>query len=471
MNDSPQRNLPSVSSMLLRPAIRAEIETKCRESVISAIRFVLESARLALRDRTSPESSVDALEVLILKRLTPRRRSPKPVLNATGILLHTGLGRAPLAREAIAAVVEVAAGYCDLELDLETGRRGSRSSAISESIRALTGAESATVVNNNAAATILALRACAQGKEVIVSRGQLVEIGGSFRLPEIFEVSGAKLREVGTTNRTRLADYERAIHPETAALMRVHTSNYRIVGFTESVGIRELAALGRDRGLVTIDDVGSGALDESRPPLNSDEPTVVDGIAAGADIVLFSGDKLLGGPQCGIIAGRSDLISKIAADPLYRAVRVDKMTLAALGATLGLILGSDSAAARIPLWSFMTTPLDVLRTRADTLAKRLRSEAGLTAEAFDSSSFVGGGSLPTQALPSMAVRIGPPWPKGIESEENLARSLRLGELPVVARVQAGYLWIDLRAIETCDDERLAEAVLKAVAILDRPTLS
>jgi L-seryl-tRNA(Ser) seleniumtransferase len=282
---------------------------------LQAVRQALEEARNALAEGRPFPCDPDALArraILILDEDRPALRS---VVNATGILLHTGLGRAPLAAEAAVAVLRVVNGYCNLELDLESGERGQRASGISELLRRLTGAEAATVVNNNAAATVLALRALAAGREVIVSRGQLVEIGGSFRLPEIFAVSGARLREVGTTNKTRLSDYAQAIGPDTGALLRVHASNFRIMGFTESVGIAELAALGKSRGLFTIDDIGSGALGPGRPPGISSEPTVAEGLAAGADLVLCSGDKLLGGPQCGILAGSRSAIGRIRPTP------------------------------------------------------------------------------------------------------------------------------------------------------------
>jgi L-seryl-tRNA(Ser) seleniumtransferase len=376
-------------------------------------------------------------------------------------LLHTGLGRAPLAAEAIAAVAEVARGYCNLEFDLEGGARGRRASGVAELLRRLTGAEAATVVNNNAGATILALRALAAGREVVVSRGQLVEIGGSFRLPEIFEVSGARLREVGTTNRTRLADYERAIGPETAALLRVHASNYRIVGFTESVSIADLAPLARSRGLWSIDDIGSGAIGPSRPPHVEGEPTFTEGIAAGADLILGSGDKLLGGPQCGLLVGTRDAVSRVESDPLMRALRVGKMTLAALEATLLLALDPALGGRRIPLWSFLNVPLSALVARAERLADTFRTGLGLDASVVEATAFLGGGSVPAEPIPTAAVRVGPSFPPPASSEGDWARILRLGDPPVVSRVQGGAVLFDLRALAEDDDEALAEAVRRA----------
>jgi L-seryl-tRNA(Ser) seleniumtransferase len=371
------------------------------------------------------------------------------------------LGRAPLAAEAVDAVADVARGYSNLEFNLETGERGRRTEGVAALLRRLTRAEAAAVVNNNAGATVLALRALASGREVVVSRGQLIEIGGSFRLPEIFEVSGARLREVGTTNRTRLADYERAIGPETAALLRVHPSNFRVVGFTESVGIAELAALAHARGLKAIDDIGSGVLGPGLPPGVTGEPTAAEGLAAGADLVLASGDKLLGGPQCGLLLGTREAVGRVESDPLMRALRVDKMTLAALEATLRLALDPALAARRVPLWAFLTTPLGALRDRAGRLADALRADPGLNASAVEATAFLGGGSTPAEPIPTAAVRVAPPLPPPWESEGRWARALRLGDPPVVARVQGGAVMFDLRTVDPADDDRLLDAVRRA----------
>ncbi len=384
----------------------------------------------------------------------------RPVINATGVLLHTGLGRAPLAAEAVAAVAAVAAGYCNLEIDLEDGRRGRRSSGIAGLLRELTGAEAATVVNNNAGATVLALRAMAAGREVIVSRGQLVEIGGSFRLPEIFEVSGARLREVGTTNKTRLSDYQRAIGPDTAAILRVHRSNFRIVGFTEEPPISDLAQMARSHGLWAIDDIGSGALGPGAPPEIGDEPTVAQGLAAGADLVLFSGDKLLGGPQCGIILGKREAIGRIESDPLMRALRVDKMTLAALEATLRLAVDPEHAVERIPLWSMIAAPLSLLNARAEAIARAFRDEFALNAAVMPSESFIGGGSVPILPIPTAVVAVSPPFPTLLESgsESAWAGMLRRGKPPIVARVQGGLVLFDMRTVTRGEEPYLLDAV-------------
>ena len=459
--DPPARRLPAVHAVLSRPGLAGALADRGRDAVADAVRGAIEEARRALIAGEPAEVDPDALAGRASAILAADRPRLRPVLNASGVLLHTGLGRAPLAAEAAEAVDRVVRGYCNLEIDLDTGDRGRRADGVADLLRRLTGAEAAAVVNNNAAATILSLRALAAGREVVVSRGQLVEIGGSFRLPEIFEVSGARLREVGTTNKTRLADYERGIGPETAALLRVHASNYRIVGFTEQVPIADLAALGKARGLWTIDDIGSGALAPGLPPAVVGEPTVAEGLAAGADLVLFSGDKLLGGPQCGLLVGRKEAVARLSADPLMRAIRVDKMTLAALEATLRLALDPALGGRRIPLWAFLTTPVGSLRDRAERLAGSFRAELGLAASAVDSTAILGGGSVPVDPLPSAAVRIGPPFPDRLGSEAALARALRLGEPAVLARVQGGAVLLDLRAVPEAEEPGLILAVGRA----------
>jgi L-seryl-tRNA(Ser) seleniumtransferase len=458
VNDHPFRRLPPVHAVLDRPALTERREHLGRETTVRAVRAALDEAREVLAQGGAVAVDPDSLASRALAILARERRPLRRVLNATGILLHTGLGRAPLAAEAIEAVAEVARGYCNLEFDLERGDRGRRASGVAELLRRLTGAEAATVVNNNAGATLLALRALASGREVVVSRGQLVEIGGSFRLPEIFEVSGARLREVGTTNRTRLADYERAIGPNTAALLRVHASNFRIVGFTESVAIADLAALARSRGLWSIDDIGSAAIGPGRPPHVEGEPTVLEGLAAGADLILGSGDKLLGGPQCGLLVGSRDAVARVESDPMMRALRVDKMTLAALEATLLLALDPSVGGRRIPLWAFLNTPLTTLLARAERLAETFGKSLGLNASVVEATAFLGGGSVPAEPIPTAAVRVGPPFPPPAATEGDWARILRLGDPAVVPRVQGGAVLFDLRALGEEEDAMLAEAV-------------
>ncbi|HEY2158940.1 MAG TPA: L-seryl-tRNA(Sec) selenium transferase, partial [Isosphaeraceae bacterium] len=460
MTDPPSlRSLPSVHSILAHAGLADATARLGRSTVVGLVRRAVEEARGAILDRRPGPTDTESLVAGVLRMMKEDRPHLRPVINATGILLNTGLGRAPLAAGAADAVAQVARGYCNLELDLASGGRGRRATSVEPVLRRLTGAEAATVVNNNAAATVLTLRALAAGREVIVSRGQLIEIGGSFRLPEIFEVSGARLREVGTTNRTRLDDYARAIGPETAALLRVHTSNYRVVGFTESVGIAELAKLAHENGLLAVDDVGSGVIRPGMPPGVGDEPTMAESIAAGADVVLGSGDKLLGGPQCGLMVGTSAAIARIDADPLMRAVRVDKMTLAALEATLRVAL---AATPGIPLWALIETSLTSLQDRAGSLAARLRC-AGFAAEVEETEAMLGGGSTPGMTLASWAVRLLPPYPGGCAGldESALARALRVGEPSVIPRVRAGAVLLDLRAVFPGQDEGLVDALRAA----------
>ena len=429
-----------------------------RQAVVRAIRLAIDESRQGIRN--NEPALVDVLSLANRASELLQRPGPllRPVINATGILLHTGLGRAPLAAEAIEAVAAVARGYCNLEFELELGERGHRTTGIARLLRELTGAEAATVVNNNAAATVLALRALAAGREVIVSRGQLVEIGGSFRLPEIFEVSGARLREVGTTNKTRLSDYRQAIGPQTAAILRVHHSNFRIVGFTEEAPLVDLVELAHAHDLLMIDDIGSGALAPDQPPGVVDEPSVAEGIAAGADLVLFSGDKLLGGPQCGILVGTMHAIRRIESDPLMRALRVDKMTLAALEATLGLIRDGAHGVDRLPLWRMLTIPLPQLEARSQRFAAVLRDELALNATVIPSESFLGGGSVPVQPIATVAVCVGPPFPPPYGSEGAWARALRLGNPPVIPRVQRGTVLFDLRTVSESEETSLLDAI-------------
>ena len=460
MNDSesPLRRLPPVREVLDSPDLNAFQRDRGRGPTLEAVRTALSMAREGLARGLNPPVDAESLAKVALELLEGDQARLRPVVNASGILLNTGLGRAPLAIEAAEAVDRVVRGYCNLEIDLESGERGSRTVGVESLLGRLTGAEAATVVNNNAGATILALRALARGKEVIVSRGQLVEIGGSFRLPEIIEVSGARLVEVGTTNKTRLADYERAIGPETAALLKVHPSNYRVVGFTEEVEIAPLASLGKQHGLSTIDDIGSGALAPGRPPHVVGEPTASESLRAGADLVLFSGDKLLGGPQSGILLGSRRAIELVRKDPLIRALRLDKMTLAALEATLRLALDPSTASSRIPLWAFLNASPETLMGRAERLATSLRSDFGLEANAIESTAYLGGGSAPVEPLPSAVVRVGPPFPPDCPSEGSWARRLRLGEPSVVARVQGGAVLFDLGAVFPEQDDAILDAV-------------
>jgi L-seryl-tRNA(Ser) seleniumtransferase len=436
------------------------IREKGRPAVLRAVRAALDEARGQLRRGMSLSADAASLARRSREILQRERAALRPVLNATGILLHTGLGRAPLADAAIAAVADVARGYCNLELDLDDGTRGRRTAGVARLLCECTGAEAATAVNNNAGAMVLALRALAAGREVIVSRGQLVEIGGGFRLPEILEASGARLREIGTTNKTRLSDYKHALGPETAGILRVHRSNFRMIGFVEDPALVDLTRLAHEHGVWLIDDVGSGALAPGCPPHVGDEPTVSEAIASGADLVLFSGDKLLGGPQCGIMVGMRAAITRIESDPLMRALRLDKMTLAALEATLRLVSDPDRAAMNIPLWSMITMPVSELERRARALATALRDELGFRAAVVPAESFIGGGSAPVLPIPTAAVAISPPFPTSHGSEEALARAFRRGDPPLVARVQKGMVLLDVRTVPIESDPDLLDAVRK-----------
>jgi L-seryl-tRNA(Ser) seleniumtransferase len=461
MNDNPFRQLPSVHDVAETAVVRALRERHDHSLVVGAIREELADWRRRLKSgeaadgAVSPEALAEGARRRLERELRPKLR---PVINATGIVLHTNLGRAPIAEEAARAAYEAARGYLNLELDLESGKRSSRQDAVREWVCRLTGAESATAVNNNAAATVIALRALCQGKEVIVSRGQLIEIGGSFRIPDIMAVSGAVLREVGTTNITRLSDFERAIGPNTAAVMQVHTSNYRVSGFTRSVALADLVALGKKRGLKVIDDIGSGAmLDFARFGFTG-EPVARDSIAAGADLVLFSGDKLLGGPQAGILAGKKEHVQRIEKDPLMRAFRLDKMTLAALEATLRLYLDAERALREVPGLRMLGSPVAELRQRAEALADRLRALQTLeSVAATEDVAYVGGGSLPDQKMPSWVVEI---VARGIGDGE-LAQRLRSGEPAVMGRLRAGKVVLDVRTVFPPQEDALVEAVRRA----------
>ncbi len=458
---NPFRSLPSVNDVLGATACRAALALHGHDLIAEAIRVELIQlrAQLARGDVLNGQGDADSVALRVEQRLNlemrPRLRS---VINATGIVLHTNLGRAPIAEEAAKAAYDAARGYLNLELDLDSGKRSSRQTPIREWITRLTGAESATVVNNNAAATVIALRALAQGREVIVSRGQLIEIGGSFRIPDIMGVSGATLREVGTTNITRLRDYERAITPQTAALLQIHTSNYRVTGFTESVTTAELATLGKSHNLPVIDDIGSGAmLDFNRFGFDG-EPIARASITSGADLVLFSGDKLLGGPQAGILAGKKAFIERIEKDPLMRAFRCDKMTLAALEATLRIYLNEDRALREIPVLHLLSLPIEELRRRAEALAHGLRTiETLAPVEILEDVAFVGGGSLPDQKMKTWVVEI-----KSDElGDDAFAQALRLGNPAVMVRVRDGKLVLDVRTIFPEQIDALIAAVRTA----------
>ena len=427
------RDLPSVDRLLADEALAAAP----RALAVEAARTVLERAREQIEAGEEPGDVVATARAEVERLSTPSLRR---VLNATGVIVHTNLGRAPLAPSALARVEEVGRSYSNLELDLESGARGCRQVHVSEALRRATGAEAALVVNNNAAAVLLAVGALGEGREVVVSRGELVEIGDGFRIPEVLARSGARMVEVGTTNRTRASDYERAIGPETAVLLRVHQSNYRIVGFTEAVPTRELARIAHAAGLVLVDDLGSGSLRDM-----GDEPTAAGSVRDGADLVCFSGDKLLGGPQAGIVVGRGDLVERLRRHPLQRALRADKLTLAALEGTLAVLADPERARAEIPVLRMLDEPLGVVRERAERLAILIGGEVEETVAR------VGGGALPLAELPSAACAI----------EESLAPLLRLGTPPVVGIVRDGRLLLDARTLTADEVDDVARAVLQA----------
>jgi L-seryl-tRNA(Ser) seleniumtransferase len=385
----------------------------------------------------------------------------RPVINASGVVLQTNLGRAPLSEGAGRRLQLVGMGYSNLEYDLAAGRRGERSRSLAGSFAALLGVP-AIVVNNNAASLVLALSELARGREVVVSRGELIEIGGSFRLPDVMRITGARLVEVGTTNRTRLADYRDAITPRTAMLLKVHTSNFQVVGFVQSVPVSELAPLARERALVMMDDLGSGSLLPTETAGLAHEPTVQDALAAGADLVAFSGDKLLGGPQAGIVAGRPDLVSRLGKSVLYRALRPDKLTLVGLEATLGSYL-RGAAAEELPLWRMLTESAESTRARAAAWARTVGKAVGdaVPQDVVEVESAVGGGSLPGQTLKGYALAVGQAGRR--PSAATLADRLRHGFPAVVGRVQGGRLLLDPRTvISPREDDDLATALIAAL---------
>ena len=428
------RDLPSVDRLLADPRLAALTEEHGRASVVDATRRALDRIREELRAGFDPGDPVARVEEELASLVQPRLQR---VLNATGVVVHTNLGRAPLPEDAVERVLETARGYSNLEYDLASGARGSRQAHVAGLLRDLTGAGGALVVNNNAGALLLALAALAEDRDVIVSRGELVEIGDGFRIPDVLVRSGARLVEVGTTNRTRVGDYEQAIGERTAVLLRVHQSNFRIIGFAEQPSLRELSRLAERSGLVLVDDLGSGALIDL-----GDEPTARESLEAGAQLVCFSGDKLLGGPQAGIVVGRAGLIELLRRHPLQRALRVDKLTLAALEATLALYRDPARAKARIPVLRMLAQPSESVRSRAERLAALVDGTVETTVAR------VGGGALPLAELESFACAV----------EESLAIPLRVGHPPIIGIVRDGRLLLDCRTLTDVEVDEVAAAV-------------
>jgi L-seryl-tRNA(Ser) seleniumtransferase len=435
--------------------------------VTAVIRLVIEETRQDLlrgaNGGTDPtDLSAEGLAARARDRIQ-RLGAPRPerVINATGVLIHTNLGRSPLSESAVEHVANVAAGYSDLEFNLEEGGRGSRHDHVVELLRLLTGAEGALVLNNNAAAVLLALGAMAKDREVVISRGELVEIGGSFRIPEILEQSGARLREVGTTNRTHLRDYEKAIGPKTGLLLRVHASNYRIDGFTSQVSLGDLVSLGKKHGVRVLVDLGSGAFLDVGPAGISPEPLVADVVAEGPDVVTLSGDKLLGGPQAGIAIGKKDAIACLRSYPLARAVRVDKLLLAALHATLAAYLDEERARREIPVLRMLFEGSKTVRARAESLAQSLRqafSDPAPQVIVEDATAAVGGGTLPLEELPTSVVVLDP---QPHMSAARLERALRHVRPALLGRVQEERVLLDLRTVAVDEEGHIPGLVIKA----------
>ncbi|PYP54594.1 MAG: L-seryl-tRNA(Sec) selenium transferase [Gemmatimonadetes bacterium] len=449
MTDS-RRELPSVNTLLETSGVKYLLDHHPRRVVVDAVRSTVESARVAGGAPRTEEQWVETITSAVQQASRPSLRR---VINATGVVLHTNLGRAPLADSAIRAIEHIAEGFSNLEYDIERGQRGSRYSHCVGLLRELTGAEDALVVNNCAAAMVLSLNAIAQRKEVLVSRGELVEIGGSFRIPDIMARSGARLVEVGTTNRTHDDDYRREITPKTAAIVKVHRSNFTIEGFTSEVSVERLAFIAAEHGLPVIHDLGSGLLISLDDYGLSGEPTASTALASGATLILMSGDKLLGGPQAGIILGKTEILAKLRQNPFARAMRVDKLTLSALEATLRLYLEPAQALKEIPVLAMLTESLEEIELRAHGVVAALRPwkiEAGVES----SRASVGGGAFPTAEIASSAVVL-----RG--DAQQIEERLRLGDPAVIGRIAEGRLLLDLRSVLPREDAALAKAIVKA----------
>ena len=446
------RALPSVHQLLeAAPATRL-IAAHGRPLVRFAIQKVLDDERR--RGATAEaETRWAQIEAIIRELRQPRLR---PVINATGVILHTNLGRAPLAAAAADATARIARRYTTLEFDPRTGRRGKRHALVADTLRYLTGAESAAVVNNCAAAVLLMLTALARSKEVIVARGELVEIGGGFRMPDVMRLSGARMVEVGTTNRTRIEDYSGAITPKTAAIMKVHASNFQVVGFTENVELKPLAALARQRQVLLLHDLGSGSLIETTAYGLAAEPRIQDSLQSGVDLVAASADKMLGGPQAGLLLGRADLVERVMKHPLARAVRVDKLTIAALAATLDLYL--TQSFTNLPVWEMLSASPESVARRARAWQGRL-SELGLAVEVAPGESAVGGGSLPGERMPTSLVMITPL--RGTAAQ--LLRRLREDEPPLIGRIEQERVLLDPRTVLADEDNLVVDAVARALS--------
>jgi len=449
------RKIPKVDAVLAHAGAQPLLAEAGRGPFTGCLGLVLDDLRARIKEGVEAALDVPSILAAVRERLAARR-APKlgRVVNATGVILHTGLGRAVLSRAALEAIASEQKGYSTLEVDRATGERSIRETHVVELIREITGAEAATVVNNNAGATLIALATLARDRQVITSRGQLVEIGGSFRIPDVMKQSGATLVEVGTTNKTYVADYEAEITERTALLLRVHTSNYRIVGFTHFPSLEELVALGRKHKLPVMDDLGSGAFVDLSPFGVTDEPTVQSSVAAGADVITFSGDKLLGGPQAGLIVGKKESVARIRKNPLFRALRVDKLKLTALEATLKLYLDRDRLFRELPTLRMISMTRDECEKRALSLGSKLKGLPGLTVDVWDDASEFGGGSVPTQQIPTKVVAVR----HASLSLQRLADRLRAGRPPVFSRVQRERVLFDVRTLQDGDEDEIAASL-------------
>ncbi|MDE2571162.1 MAG: L-seryl-tRNA(Sec) selenium transferase [bacterium] len=456
---STMRGLPAVHRLLAEPAVAAYGALLGGGALTRAAREVLDGERARIRDEGGEPSPFAELIGRLLTRLAEEESAGLvAAVNAAGVLVHTNLGRAPLADEAVVEISRIAAGYSNLEFDLRAGVRGSRYERVNALLCEVSGAEDALVVNNNAAAVLLVLDTFAKGREVVVARSQLVEIGGGFRIPDVLRKSGCTLVEVGATNKTYVADYQRALTTESALLLRCHTSNYRIDGFTHEVSARELAELGHRAGVPVVEDLGSGTLvDLARYGLQG-EPTVQETVAAGVDLVTFSGDKLLGGPQAGVIVGRKPLVARLRANPLLRALRVDKLTLAALAATLRIYVQPE-ALERIPIYRMLARGVEELEAMLNGIRLRLEGRVDAELRIVSTSAYVGGGSLPTATLPSRALAVRPRH----GDAETLARRLREHRPAVVGRIEGSEVLLDARALRDEDLQTLHDALASTLA--------
>jgi len=453
------RRIPKVDRLLEEPEVKELLKSLPRKQVVSRIQVQLEELRKGILEGKVSDFSYDSVKGKILLDLE-RAKRPRlvPVINATGVVVHTNLGRSPLPRTLVEELMDIACGYSNLEYDLSEGKRGNRFTHVEGILKELTGAEAATVVNNNAAAVLLSLDTIAKGKEVIVSRGELIEIGGSFRIPEVMKRSGAKLVEVGTTNKTKLSDYEQAITSDTGLLLKVHTSNYKIIGFTQSVEGESLVELGRRYGIPVMEDLGSGCFVDLSQFGYEKEPTVQEVVAEGVDIVTFSGDKLLGGPQAGIIVGKKELVERIRKNQLARALRIDKLTLFSLEWILRIYLDQEKALKTIPTLQMITATYEVLIRKAKAILKKVgkQDSASLSISIREGSSKVGGGALPALNLKTALICITPKKLKVQEMEE----FFRNYDPPIIVRVERDSILMDVRTILAKDEKHVVEAIKK-----------